>query len=383
MTYKISLAAINIPEETYPMMEGALRDRKIGQTDLIEQFEKAIAEFVGSTYCIAVSNGTMADAVAVAALKEYMGVKRAIVPALTFIAQPNSVLYNNMRVDFVDVNEDWTINFSDVPYVFLKDSLIFGTDIMGRLLLSSDSIDIEDACEAFGSRYEGKSAGTFGLMGTFSFFPSHTISTGEGGAIVTDIKELDKLCRSIRAHGTGSSDPMEKFHFPNPGFNARLSSIQAVLGITLMQHVKNYVATRRRNFKKMQILGGFSEREGEEIVPHAYPIEFDNEASRDTAMKNLLADGIECRKFFSCIPMEEPHHYSLGKYPIAWHIAHTYLYVPCHQNMTDEDVDYVIDKVLEQKGRVVKPNDPTVLQPYLTRTEHPSKGQYVETKSTG
>lgn len=381
MTYKISLAAINVPDETYPMMESALRDRKIGQTDLIDQFEKAIAEFAGSTYCIAVSNGTMADAVAVAALKEYMGVKRAIVPALTFIAQPNSVLYNNMRVDFVDVNEDWTIDFSDVPYVLLKDSLIFGTDLMGRMLLSSDSIDIEDACEAFGSRYDGKAAGTFGLMGTFSFFPSHTISTGEGGAIVTDIKELDKLCRSIRAHGTGSSDPMEKFHFPNYGFNARMSSLLAVLGITLMQHVNEYIATRRRNFKKMQILGGFPEREGEEVVPHAYPIEFDSEASRDTALRNLLNEGIESRKFFSCIPLEEPHHYRIGKFPVASHIAHTHLYVPCHQNMTDEDVDYVIDKVLEQRGRVIKLGDPAVSQLYLTQMEHPGKGKFEETQS--
>ena len=352
--YKVSLAAVNVPEETYPMMEKALRAGKIGQTDLIEQFENALATYVGSEYCIAVSNGTMADAVAVAAMKTYYKYsKSVVVPALTFIAQPNSILYSGMEVVFADVKEDWTIDLSYVHPTNYLYTIVFSTDIMGRVV--PNHTEIEDACEAFGSKYQGKFAGTFGLMGTYSFFPSHTISTGEGGAIVTNDPNLARLCRSIRAHGSTTTDPMNKFHFTNFGFNARLSSLQAVLGICLMKHVDEYVAIRRKNFRIMQKgLGGFYEQKDEEIVPHGYPVEFVTEKTRDAAMKNILEAGIECRKFFSCIPLEEVHYMRVGKFPVAEHISHTHLYVPCHQNMTTPDVDYVIQIVCEQQGRVRK-----------------------------
>jgi len=350
MTYKVSLAAVNVPAETYPMMNDALESGKIGQTDLIDQFEDAIKQFVGAKYCIAISNGTMADAVAVAACKSYFRAKRAIVPALTFIAQPNSVRYSNLDVLFADVKEDWTLDFSNIPGYACRDSIVFGTDLMGRQCLGA--MDIEDACESFGSKFGNKSAGTYGLMGTYSFFPSHTISTGEGGAIVTDSSDLDKLCRSIRAHGTVSKDPMDKFHFPNFGFNARMSSLNAVLGIALMLHIEEYVTRRRENFHLMQSkLGGFHERPSEQIVPHGYPVEFVSEATRDAAMHKILDAGIECRKFFSCIPFEEQQYLTIGSFPIASHISHTHLYVPCHQNMTAEDALYVCDVVSEQKGR--------------------------------
>jgi perosamine synthetase len=352
--YSVSFSAVNVPEETYPMMEKALRAGKIGQTDLIEQFEDAIAKYVGAKYCIAVVNGTMADAVAVAAIKEWMNrpVYRAIVPALTFIAQPNSVIYNDMGVTFADIKEDWTLDLESVKDK-MYGSIVFGTDLMGRQCL--ETMDIEDACEALGSKYNGKHAGTFGLLGTFSFFPSHTISTGEGGAIVTDDEQLATLCRLIRAHGAMGSGAMDKFRFPHFGFNARITSLQAVLGIALMLHIDGYIEKRKANFQLMKkILGGFSERDGESIVPHGYPVEFDSEEDRDQAMRHLLRMGVECRKFFSCIPLEEKCYLRVGKYPVTEHVAHTHLYVPCHQNMSMEDVIFVTQMIGAQKG-LVKP----------------------------
>jgi perosamine synthetase len=356
--YKVSLAAVNVPEETYPLMYEALTAGKIGQSEYIAEFEKAIAKYVGANYCIAVSNGTMADAVAVAALKATGRIKPVVVPALTFIAQPNSVRYNELPIEFADIKEDWTMDLKNAP----DDWIIFGTDLMGRIMINRT--DIEDACESFGTSFYGQRAGTFGTLGTFSFFPSHTISTGEGGAIVTDDRDLAKLCRSIRAHGSVSSDPMDKFHFPNFGFNARMCSLQAVLGIALMKHIDEYVAKRRVNFRIMkEALGGFDERPGEDIVPHGYPIEFVSEEARDVAMRNILEASIECRKFFSCIPMEEQQYKSFrylgeGHFPVASHVAHTHLYVPCHQNLSNIDVYWVIDTVQNQKGIVKKIGQP-------------------------
>lgn len=366
--YKISFSAVNVPDETYPLMESALRQKKIGQTELIEEFEEAIANYVGARFCVAVANGTLADAVAIAAMKAHIRTqRRVLVPALTFIAQVNAVRYNNMEVLFADVDENWLIDLSSVQAEIYRDTITCGTDLMGRIFMQGN--DIEDACEAFGSKFGDLSAGTFGMVGTYSFFPSHTISTGEGGAIVTDIEELAKLCRAIRAHGATSNDPMDKFHFPHFGYNARMSSLQAVLGIALMKHIDEYVSKRRKNFLRMKAtLGGFYERPDEAVVPHGYPIEFKTEEARNIAMRELLKAGIECRKFFSCIPHEEKTYITVGHFPVSDHISHTYLYVPCHQNMTDEDVRFLLEKISTLDKRVIKSDGQERSQHYSEQT---------------
>lgn len=355
MKYKVSLAAVNVPEETYPLMDKALRDGKIGQTEIIEEFEEALSRYVGSKYCIAVCNGTMADAVGIAALKVMHGMAftKVVIPAITFIAQPNSARYYGLEVIFADVQENWLIDqYSDFGN-WDSGAFIFATSLMGRV--ENRPFDMEDACEAFGSRFNGVCAGRFSKVGTYSFYPSHTISTGEGGAIVTDDERIADICRAIRSHGARATDAVNKFHFPLFGFNARMSSLNAVLGIALMKHIDEYVASRRKIFQYMQQhLGGFDEREGEEIVPHGYPVEFATERERDLAMYNLLEAGIECRKFFSCIPKEENYYIQRGNFPVAEHIAHTHLYVPCHQNMSIEDAEYVCYILQDQKGRLNK-----------------------------
>jgi dTDP-4-amino-4,6-dideoxygalactose transaminase len=327
----------------------------------VEQFEQAIADFVGSKYCIAISNGTMADAVAVAAMKEKYGIKRVVVPALTFIAQPNSVRYNNLEVVFADVGDDWQMDILkyDQEHSYNSETLFFITDLMGRV--SSRPVPvyhfIEDACEAFGSFVDGKKfSGTYGKLGTYSFFPSHTISTGEGGAIVTDDLELALLCRSLRAHGFRSMSPFDKFSFPIMGFNARMTTMQAVIGIAVMGHISEYIYNRSKIMVAMQdVVGGFYDREGDTmIIPHGFPIQYESETARNGAMGLILAAGIECRKFFSCIPTdEEPYSKdNVLEFPNAQRIAHTHLYVPCHQNMTLEDVDYIAKVVKGIGGRV-------------------------------
>lgn len=357
MTYRISLSAVRIPDEVYPLMHDALWEGKIAQSEYIQQFEEAIADFVGVKHCIAVSNGTMADAVAVAAMKEKYGIKRVVVPALTFIAQPNSVRYNNLDIIFADVKDDWQLDFEKyfANHVFDEETLLFPADLMGRTFNFAKVLPhtfpdtryhhtIEDACESFGSTAYDQHAGTFGEMGTYSFFPSHTISTGEGGAIVTYDDDLAILCRSLRAHGSISTDPLRKFQFPHLGFNARMTSLQAVLGIALMQHIHEYLEQRYEVFVEMQkLIGGFYDRPGDDrIMPHAFPVEFLTERARDDAMRTLIEAGIECRKFFSCIPNSElPYAESKGEFPNAERIARTHLYLPCHQNMTMEDVEYI------------------------------------------
>jgi len=262
------------------------------------------------------------------------------------------------EVVFADVGEDWNLDLSGYFERFDPDddTIFFLTDLMGRTLKRGNARGmpvIEDACEAFGSRKDGVFAGRFGLMGTYSFFPSHTISTGEGGAIVTDDIEMYSLCRSIRAHGSISNHPLSKFTFPNFGFNARMTTMQAVIGISVMLHVKEYVSKRREIFHLMQkTLGGFPEGVGEEIVPHGFPIGFASETARDFAMATFLFAGVECRKLFSCIPSREEQYKQAERFPNAEYISRTHLYLPCHQNMTAEDVEYISEIMSTIKERI-------------------------------
>jgi perosamine synthetase len=276
-----------------------------------------------------------------------------IVPALTFIAHPNSVRYNNLDVVFADVGEDWTMNLDGMDYE--GRTLLFPAALMGRTVNHASMNGcpvIEDACEAFGTKGpDGRMAGRGGEMGTYSFFPSHTISTGEGGAIVTDSQDAALMCRILRSHGAVSGSAEKKFEFDYLGFNARMSTMQAVLGIAVMGHIHEYISEKRAIFKLMQErLGGFSEKAGEEVVPHAYPIAFRSEEARDYGMKVILEAGIECRKFFSCIPKDEPPYRQPGEFPMAEKIAHTHLYLPCNQNMSPEDVFYMENVLSEIQG---------------------------------
>lgn len=358
MTPNITLSAVRIPARAKLLINEALDSGMIGQSPYVDELEEMVAAYVGSRHCIAVTNGTMADAIAVAAMKYKFGIKRVVIPALTFIAQPNSVRYNNLDIVFTDVGEDWII---DVEGYFREntpdaETLLFFTDIMGRTIGYWNQYNcrmIEDACEAFGSQSDGVYAGTLGTMGTFSFFPSHTISTGEGGAIVTDDDDLDKFCRILRSHGSISYDAMRKFTFPYLGFNGRMTTMQACLGISLMEEIHTHVNDRRKTFKLMgEKFHTFVDREKEEVVPHGYPVGFSSEQLRDDAMKTILQAGIECRKFFSCIPTDEEPYKQPRKFPVAEHISHTHLYLPCHQNMTPEDVEYIA-KVMSSINGVV------------------------------
>jgi len=363
MNYKVSLAAINVPPEAKTFVDDVMVSGNIGQnSQYFSRFEQMLCDYTGAKHCVVTSSGTMADAVAIAAMKVKYNPLRVVVPALTFIAQPNSVFYNGLDIEFVDIKEDYTMNWDEAAKYPAETTIYFPSDCMGRI--SSHDFPreriVEDACEAFGSSLYGTKAGCRGELGTFSFFVSHTITTGEGGAIITDDAWLANLCRSLRSHGRASDTyAQDKFSFPYLGFNGKMTGPQAAIGCGVMTHVEEYVSVRHANYLYLQgLLGGFAQRSKESLIPHGYPLEFRSEMDRNDAMRNILESGIECRKFFSCIPtMEQAYKHKrqfLGRFSVAEHVAFTHLYVPCHQNMNYDDVKYVAEVVNAQNGRIKK-----------------------------
>jgi CDP-6-deoxy-D-xylo-4-hexulose-3-dehydrase len=237
---------------------------------------------------------------------------------------------------------------------------------------------IEDASEAHGARYKGRLVGTIGLMGAFSFYVAHIITTGEGGAIITDDDELDTLLRSIRAHGracsckvcrlnTGNGELCEKrflddedqalydgrFRFERIGYSAKMNDLEAALGIDQIERLDLIVAKRRHNMKELtnslkpyqEHLVLFDDRNEDELIsPLVYPIVIRKGTpfSRRQITRFLEHRGIETRPMFGSIPTQQPAYRYLGfkpkDFPNADYIGANGFYIGVHQNLTQDDI---------------------------------------------
>ncbi len=339
----IRLSHVSISPETAEKVKLLVLAGKIGQSEIIQEFEEAFARWLGVKHCVAVSSGTMADTIALAVLKHLNpGKTDVVVPALTFIAQVNAISYNGLNPIFVDVDADYSMNHVSVRRATNERTLCYyPVHLLGKpsnLNFLDKMPIVEDSCEAMGSRKDGKKCGSIGDLGTFSFFPSHTITTGEGGMISTNNDEYAALARRLRNHGKLSQ---RDFHFDVIGFNGKMTSLQAAIGLGMIKELDGIVEQRRYNYFR---LGG-KEDGGEYISPHAFPYICDSEEARDKKLARLTAEGIECRNLFSCIPTQEKAYehlgYQPGDFPMAEFIGRRALYVPSHQGLDVEDMEKI------------------------------------------
>ncbi len=363
----ITLGAVNISQKTKDLMSKALAEGIIGQAEHIQEFEEELANFLGVKNVIATANGTLSDAVSLAAAKCQDNSNRdeIIVPALTFIAQINAVYYNNLKPVFVDIGYDFQINVEKIEEKITEKTLaIMPVHLLGKpsemnkilaLAKKYNLFVIEDSCEALGSKYNNQFCGTIGDLGCFSFFVSHSITTGEGGAIATNNDELAKLCRSLRNHGRKSDKIEEKFIFPYIGFSAKMNAMEAIIGLGVIDKLVNYTDKRRQNMKEISELSGKNyllEKIDEYIIPHAFPILLKSKERRDKLLFELPEKyGIEARQIFCSIPTQSPAYKFLGErigdYPVAEDIGEKGLYLPCHQNLSEQDIEKIGEAIKE------------------------------------
>jgi dTDP-4-amino-4,6-dideoxygalactose transaminase len=371
------------------VMEALTRGR-ISGGKYVQEFEDAFAAYHGLQYGIAVSTGTDADAVAVATLLE-TGARRGdevVVPALTFISVANAVLHAGLTPRFADVDPDsYNLDPAAVEAAITpKTRAIMAVHNFGRPAPLDELMDvarrhnltlIEDAAEAHGARYKGRLVGTFGAMATYSFYVAHILTTGEGGMVITDDADLARLCRSIRAHGRAcdckvcvlnvdsSYCPLRykygdntdiRFHFERVGFSSKMNELEAALGVEQVALMDDIVGARRarleyyneRLVRYEEYLKLFRPAEGEEISPLCYPIVVREGApfQRFELTKYLEQHGVETRPAFGAIPTQQPAYewmgHREGDFPGAEYVGSRGFYIGCHQNITDDDADYVV-----------------------------------------
>lgn len=284
MSFKFPLATASWGPEELGAMQRVISSGMYSMGENVKIFERDFAQFVGSNYCVMVNSGSSANLLMVAALfytkNSRLKLQRGdevIVPAVSWSTTYYPLYQYGLKIKFVDIDL-FTLNYDLeqlAQAVTEKTRAIMAVNLLGnpndfaqieKMIGDRNIVLIEDNCESMGATFHGKQAGTFGVMGTFSSFFSHHISTMEGGLVVTDDEELFQILLSLRAHGwtrnlpqnnlvcaSKSDDPFEEsFRFVLPGYNVRPLEMEGAIGVEQVKRLPKLIAERRKNGKLLQ-----------------------------------------------------------------------------------------------------------------------------------
>jgi CDP-6-deoxy-D-xylo-4-hexulose-3-dehydrase len=284
MSFKFPLATATWGQEEQAAMQRVIASGMFTMGENVKAFERDFASYVGSQHCVMVNSGSSAILLMVAALCYTKNPKlklnrgdEVIVPAVSWSTTYYPLYQYGLKIKFVDIDLE-TLNYDlDQLEMAVTDDTraIMAVNLLGNpndfncineIIAGRDIVLIEDNCESMGAKFKGKQAGTFGVMGGYSSFFSHHISTMEGGMIVTDDEELYQILLSLRAHGwtrnlpkhnlvcgEKSDDPFEEsFRFVLPGYNVRPLEIEGALGIEQVKRLPMLIEERRKNGKLLQ-----------------------------------------------------------------------------------------------------------------------------------
>lgn len=328
-------------------------------------FEKEVAEYLGAKFAVGVASGTDALVIALRVLGIGKG-DEVIVPAYSFFATAGAVLSVGAKPVFVDISPDtYLIDTSKVESVITAHTKaiipvhLFGQpadmDNIQLLAANHDLKIIEDNAQAFGATYSGYRTGTIGDLGCMSYFPSKNLGAyGDAGMIVTNNTELAELASMLRTHG------WRKKYFPEMlGYNSRLDEIQAAILRVKLKHVDRWNTQRRK------IVAKYNENLGKSgvVIPvespnreHVYHLYVIRNKKRDALKAYLNEHGIASEVYYpQPLHLTKPCRalgWQEGSLPITEQAAHETLAIPLFPEMTDDQINEVITRVLEfEKGK--------------------------------
>jgi len=301
----------------------------------VTRFEDAFAQYIGAEYCTSVSNGTTALHLGLVALGLGPG-DEVIVPTLTYIASVNTIAQTGATPVFVDsLRSTWQLNPEDViRKITPRTRAVMAVHLYGHschmaaiadICHAHDLLLIEDCAEAVGTRFGDKHVGTFGDVATFSFFGNKTITTGEGGMVVSRSDKVHGLAKHLKSQGMSADRP---YWHDMPGFNYRMTNICAAIGLAQLEQVDIFLARKRELAMRYQEqlsqlpLTFQSETVGTRHSFWMCSIVLDDAEQRDPLRRHLAALGIETRPVFypaHIMPMYREER----EYPVAeWISAH-------------------------------------------------------------
>lgn len=332
-------------------------------------FEQAFAKAVGAAHAVAVSNGTAALHAAMHALQVGPG-DEVIIPAMTFAATANCVVFQGGTPIFADVDPG-TLLLDPAAVercITPKTKAVIAVDYAGQpcdyealtaLARKRGFVLVDDACHALGGSYRGRKVGTLASLNTFSLHPVKHITTGEGGVITTDDAELADRMRRFRNHGI-TSDHREReqkgswfYEMAELGFNYRLTDFQCALGISQLTRLSGWIQRRREiarrydeAFQRIEGVSPLDVQPGVEHAYHLYVVRFGQGRSRGDVYQALRREGIGVNVHYVPVHLHPFYRRRYGTgpglCPVAELAYEQILSLPMYPRMSDDDVEAVI-----------------------------------------
>lgn len=376
---KIPMSSPDLTEADRQAVMEVLSTPNLSLGPKLPAFERAVCEYTGAKYAIAVNSGTAGLHLCVRAAGISAG-DLVVTTPFSFVASTNALLFENAIPVFVDVDA----RTGNLDVAQLRDALehiekhlprraplptgalkaVLPVDVFGQPAPMDEIADlararglkvIEDSCEALGATYKGKQAGTFGDYGVFAFYPNKQMTTGEGGVIVTDDEQAAAFMRALRNQGRAPGDTWLSHTYL--GYNYRLDEMSCALGITQLNRLDAMLA------KREQVAAWYSERlrglAGVEIpfiAPETtrmswfvYVIRLERRIDRADFAQRLEAHGVPVRPYFLPIHLQpymvERFGWREGDFPITEDLGRRGLAVPFSGVMTEEQVEYVCQAI--------------------------------------
>jgi len=281
MTFKYPLTTATWDQKEIDAMQKVIASGNFTMGEKVSLFERNFSKYIGSKHAVMVNSGSSANLLMIAALfyikNPKLKLKRGdevIVPAVSWSTTYYPLYQYGLKIKFVDIDIE-TLNYDLVQLesaISSKTRVVLAVNLLGNpndfdcinnIIKDKKIILLEDNCESMGASFNNKKTGTFGVMGTFSSFYSHHISTMEGGIIVTDNEELHQILISLRSHGwtrdlpvknlicdDKSDDLLEEcFRFVLPGYNVRPLELEGALGVEQIKKLPIIISERRKNGK--------------------------------------------------------------------------------------------------------------------------------------
>ena len=281
MSFKYPLATTTWDQKEIDAMQNVIASGDFTMGKHVKLFEKNFSKYIGSDHAVMVNSGSSANLLMIAALfytkNSKLKLKRGdevIVPAVSWSTTYYPLYQYGLKIKFVDIDIE-TLNYDLVQLesaISNKTRVVLAVNLLGNsndfdrinnIIDGKNIILLEDNCESMGATFNNKKTGTFGVMGTFSSFYSHHISTMEGGTIVTNDEELYQILISLRSHGWTRDLPVknlicddksedlleESFRFVLPGYNVRPLELEGALGVEQVKKLPMIISERRKNAK--------------------------------------------------------------------------------------------------------------------------------------
>ena len=347
-------------EEKY--LVEALHSTWISGGPFVERLEREVGTLSGSPFAISVSNGTTA----IHLVYLSMGLQpkdEVIVPGFCYLAAANIALQMGATPVFAEVDPDTFCVTADAIEAVItpRTKLIVVVHTYGnvcemdKIMSLSERkglIVLEDAAESFASKYKGRMSGTIAQIGTYSFQATKTITTGEGGMVLTNDKTLAQKMLLYRTHGVLG----RRYWHELPGHNFRLTNLQAALGCAQFERLELIIRERKRVHQKyISVLKGISGLHLQTFLPEVDPVlwalalKLDPSAypqGRDKVIEQLATEGIETRNGFYAAS-QLPIYSGCRALPVCESLADNVISLPTFPSLQDSQIDFIASKIIE------------------------------------